>query len=185
MLTSSLRAVATLASCACILASPSEKRDDACLVNGEKCNDVGDTMSALQARASKIDLNQSEVESDHIQCRNVDGVKFPCPSHKRCCGNTCAVEGGPCCVNYGNYKFSCGAGSTCCGNACAAPGSKCCNKGIFFTHGYEYPVAEGSECIASVMCTNHDGVKFQCGVGSTCGGNICIGPGTPVFVVKL
>merc|ERR1719296_639661 len=105
-------------------------------------------------------------------CINEQGKFFPCGAGE-CCGNACKAEGDLCCKNHKGYLFPCQKGGDCCGNACAAPGSKCCNK-----------VKKGTQCARagapppkSVTCKNSQGNKFQCGAGSSCCGDICVGPG--------
>lgn len=107
-------------------------------------------------------------------CINRQGMLFPC-GDGQCCGDVCKAEGDLCCVNDNGNFFPCQGGGSCCGNGCAAPGSKCCNKG---RPGYEYPVSKGTACASdSITCTNSNGDSFQCGAGSSCCGDICVGPG--------
>jgi len=145
----------------------------------ETCSD-GECMnneesSLLAVKAPKFNLTKWFGGWGVNMCFNRNLHAFPC-GDGQCCGDVCKAKGDLCCRNDVGYYFPCGKGGSCCGNACAAKGSKCCNKGLF-KKGYEYPVSKGTKCAdAPVKCKNSQGNTFQCGAGSSCCGDICVGP---------
>jgi len=157
-----------------LVVQASEASSDTC-TNGE-CIDEESSLLALRTNKG-LNLTKWFKGFGMNSCFNSHGTFFPC-GDGQCCGNACKAKGDLCCTNHKGYQFPCQKGGECCGNACAAPGSKCCNKG---KKGYEYPVSKGTACAAAVpkpvTCRNSQRKPFQCGAGSSCCGDICVGPG--------
>jgi len=154
-----------------------------CGADGE-CKD--EESSLLQSFVSRSDLAVEGAQTQwwfgkkgFSNCRNREGVEFPCGEYGSCCGDICANKEDVCCKNVQGYDFACqGGGGGCCGNSCFAPGSKCCMVG---SPSQWYPVTKDTECAvesSSKTCTNRNGNIFLCGPNSRCGGDICLYEGS-------
>merc|ERR1719507_1483580 len=113
----------------------------------------------------------------YSNCRNWQGVEFPCGDYGKCCGDVCANDKDVCCQNTLGADFACsGEGGGCCGNACYGKDSKCCKVG---PPNEWYPVSKDTECNAigsasHETCTNRFGEQFWCSPDSKCCGDICV-----------
>lgn len=142
----------------------------------ESCSDgecMNEDSSLLAVRPPKWNITKWFDHWGVSTCHNRFHVPFPC-GDGQCCGDICKAKGDLCCKNDNGNFFACGRGGSCCGNACAAKGSKCCNKGKI---GYEYPVAKGTACTSDSVKCRSGHRTFECGAGSSCCGDICVGPG--------